>query len=360
MSEFPAGFFDRADETPDSVFYTFDRLVTHIDPGAIAAVRDLYRELALTGDVLDICSSWISHFDPVPARLVALGMNANELDANAAATDTIIHDLNAEPVLPFDDGSFDAVTCCVSVDYLTRPTEVFADVARVLRPGGAFVVTFSNRCFPTKAIRAWLAASDRQRCSIVATYFALTDGFGPATVQLRNPGAAGDPLYAVWARRLPLGVRVRRATATDQAFISEMQYEALFVPNGGDRPDRSLLEVPEVARYHVGFGSRAGDLGFVAEDGDGRPIGAVWVRQVEGYGFVDDHTPELAIGVVADRRGNGMGGLLLEALLAVLPRVSLSVDRRNPAIRLYGRFGFEEVRAVGDHTVVMLHDEVRP
>ena len=198
-SIFPPHFFDRADETADERFYAADRLVTHIDMGAIAAVSALYRELELDGDVLDLCSSWVSHFDPPPARLVALGMNATELSANIAASSWVVRNLNDDPTLPFDDAAFDAVTCCVSVDYLTRPLEVFAEVARVLRPGGAFVCTFSNRCFPTKAIRGWLSTDDRGHCAIVSAYFEETPPFGEPTVELRNPGAHGDPLYAVWA-----------------------------------------------------------------------------------------------------------------------------------------------------------------
>jgi len=154
--EFPPGFFDRADPTDDAGFYAFERLVTHIDDGAISAVGDLYDELGLTGTVLDLMGSWVSHFHATPAHLTVLGMNAAELAANPQAAATVVHDLNADPRLPFDDDSFDAAVCCVSVDYLTHPIEVFADVARILRPGAAFVTTFSNRCFPTKAIRGWL------------------------------------------------------------------------------------------------------------------------------------------------------------------------------------------------------------
>jgi SAM-dependent methyltransferase len=113
----------------------------------------------------------------------------------------LIQDLNDNPILPFSDASFDAVTCCVSVDYLTRPVEVFAEAARVLRPGAPFVVTFSNRCFPTKAIRGWLATDDRGRCTIVAIYFDQAGLFDEPTVELRNPASTGDALYAVWARR---------------------------------------------------------------------------------------------------------------------------------------------------------------
>ncbi len=206
---FPPGFFHRSDESPDDRFYSFDRLVTHIDDGAIAAVGTLYDELELTGEVLDICSSWVSHFRSGPVRLVAMGMNARELASNEMASSWVVRDLNVEPVLPFEDASFDAVTCCVSVDYLTKPLDVFAEVARVLRPGGVFVCTFSNRCFPTKAIRGWLLTDDTGRCDIVATYFEMTPGFGGPVTQRRNPGARTDPLYAVWARRLDEPVRGR-------------------------------------------------------------------------------------------------------------------------------------------------------
>ncbi len=202
---FPPGFFDRQDESDDSEFYSFDRLVAHIDERAIIAVGETYEELGLTAsdiEVLDICSSWTSHFPVKPGRLVATGMNAVELKANEMADDWSVHDLNSDPTLPFDDASFDAVTCAVSVDYLSRPLEVFAEVARVLRPGGLFMCTFSNRCFPTKAIRGWLSTDDRGRCAIVATYFDLTDGFAEPLVQHRNPGTRTDPLYAVWAERV--------------------------------------------------------------------------------------------------------------------------------------------------------------
>lgn len=197
---FPPGFFDRSDPTGDDRFYDAPRLVTHIDDRAIAAVGALYAELGLTGDVLDLMSSWISHFVDAPRSLTALGMNETELAANEMASAHVVHDLNVDPTLPFEDGSFDAVTCCVSVDYLTRPIEVFGDVARVLRPGGIFVCTFSNRCFPTKAIRGWLMTDDEGHGAIVSRYFADSGAFDPASVDVRIPlGSGSDPLYAVYA-----------------------------------------------------------------------------------------------------------------------------------------------------------------
>ncbi len=201
--EFPAGFFARDDEWADEAFYAPPRLVAHIDDGAIAAVGAVYEELGLTGEVLDLCSSWISHFRAAPARLVALGMNQVELARNPQAAEWVVHDLNVDPVLPFADASFDGVTCCVSVDYLVRPLEVFDEVARVLRPGAPFVCAFSNRCFPTKAIHGWLAAGDAAHVHIVSEYFRLSHGWGEVTAERRTPSDdyRGDPLFAVWSRR---------------------------------------------------------------------------------------------------------------------------------------------------------------
>ena len=162
-------------------------------------MRDLYDELGLYGEVLDLCSSWVSHLARTPQRLVVLGMNAVELDQNPQAHERVVHDLNREPTLPFGDASFDGAMCTVSVDYLVRPLEVFDEVARVLRPGAPFVCTFSNRCFPTKAIRGWLGTDDEFHVRLVAEYFRRSAGWDePRAEQRPTPG---DPLFAVWAHR---------------------------------------------------------------------------------------------------------------------------------------------------------------
>ena len=201
---FPTGFFRRSDPSPDTQFYAFDRLVTHIDDRAIAAVGSLYHHLGLTGRVLDLMSSWISHFRTPPEHLTVLGMNPNELAANEAAAERVVHDLNVDPSLPFADGSFDAAVCCVSVDYLVRPIDVFREVHRVLVPGGLFVCTFSNRCFPTKAINGWLRSDDDGRVAIVGEYFRRSGGWAePEAALCTPPYTPGDPLYAVWASTSP-------------------------------------------------------------------------------------------------------------------------------------------------------------
>lgn len=211
---FPDWFFDRDDSSSDIRFYEPARLVTHIDANAIDAVGDLYAELGVDGSapgsrqVLDLMSSWVSHLHSPPSELVVLGMNSAELEANPMASRRVVQDLNAEPALPFPDDEFDAVLCCVSIDYLIRPVEVLTEVARVLRAGAPVVITFSNRCFPSKAVRGWLAATDTQRGAIVAQYLRRADGFDEPEIALRTPlGDAagwsyrGDPLYAVVARR---------------------------------------------------------------------------------------------------------------------------------------------------------------
>ena len=212
---FPPGFFDRQDDSDDGRFYTAPRLVTHIDDGAIEAVGDLYEELAVDGSsprpvrVLDLMSSWVSHLRTAPAELVVLGMNRRELEANPQATETVVQDLNRVTALPFPDASFDAVLCCVSIDYLVRPIEVLAEAARVLRPGAPVALTFSNRLFPTKAVHGWLTADEDLRCSIACEYLRQAGGFTEPEATLRTPPAPdrggryrGDPLYAVVAHRL--------------------------------------------------------------------------------------------------------------------------------------------------------------
>jgi SAM-dependent methyltransferase len=193
--------FARFDESPDTEFYAVPRFVTHIDDGAIGAVTQLYRErLPAGGAVLDLMSSWVSHLPPdiTYRRVVGLGMNAEELAANPRLHAWVVHDLNLDPRLPFAEGEFDAAAICVSIDYLTRPVEVLRDLGRVVRPGGPLVVTFSNRCFPTKAIAAWLAVDDAGHVDLVEAF--LTEAGWSAIEQLDRSPAAGDPLFALVAR----------------------------------------------------------------------------------------------------------------------------------------------------------------
>ena len=221
-SGYTDGFFERGDPASDAIFYLPPRLVTHIDNAAIRAVSELYEQLGIDGSsgnpsrVLDLMSSWVSHLRAAPDELVVLGMNASELAANSMATERIVQDLNTDPVLPFADDSVDAVLCCVSIDYLVRPVEVLREAARVLRPGGQIVITFSNRCFPTKAIRGWLETDDAGRGAIVIDYLRRAGGFDGAQLSLRTPasrGYRGDPLYAVTARAVSARAVTARAAA---------------------------------------------------------------------------------------------------------------------------------------------------
>jgi SAM-dependent methyltransferase len=200
-------FFEREDESPDARFYEQARLLVHIDEYAIEAARRLYGEvLPAAGALLDLMSSYKSHMAPELAwtRLCGLGMNAEELRANDQLTDHVVHDINADPALPFGDDEFDGAVVTVSVQYMTKPIETFREVCRVLKPGAPFVVTYSNRMFPTKAIRIWRALDDRERAGLIATYFKRAGGFGDVSAENRSidSGSYNDPLFAVWARKL--------------------------------------------------------------------------------------------------------------------------------------------------------------
>ena len=191
--------FQRTDESNDAAFYRAPRFVYHIDEGAVKQVTALYRQyFSPHGDTLDLMSSWVSHFpEEMPlGRVAGLGMHAAELNANPRLSEGVVHDLNRDPALPFEDHVFDQAAICVSVDYLVQPLAVFDGLARVLRPGAPLVVTFSNRCFPTKAIKAWLRLDDEQRIAWVKGYFSRTGPWYRVHEQVFRP-QHGDPLYAV-------------------------------------------------------------------------------------------------------------------------------------------------------------------
>ena len=199
----PPSAYSREDETPDPAFYTVPRKLVHIDDGAIAALARLYGEiLPRGGRLLDVMSSWRSHLpaDLEPRAVIGLGLNAEEMADNPQLTGHVVHDLNREPRLPFDDEAFDGATCAVSIQYVMHPLRFLGEVRRVLRPGAPFVVGFSNRCFFTKAVAVWVESSDEEHVALVRAYFDRAGGWRDVTAEDRSPGG-GDPLYAVWARR---------------------------------------------------------------------------------------------------------------------------------------------------------------
>lgn len=198
---FPDQFFERVDESPDSRFYQFPRLVTHIDDATIAALTAFYADFLPAGmRVLDLMSSWVSHLpDTHYGHVAGLGMNAEELAANPRLDQRIVHDLNVEPRLPFDDGSFDRAVVAVSIQYLTRPVEVFTDLARVLAPGGRLAIAMSHRCFPTKAILAFRTLPPQDRVRVAGAYLHAAGYVDVAFVDRSPPNA--DPLWIVVGAR---------------------------------------------------------------------------------------------------------------------------------------------------------------
>ena len=206
--------FARLDERDDRLFYIQPRLVQHLDALARAQITEIHARFLRPGmRVLDLMSSWVSHLpEGVPLEVTGLGLNAEELKQNPHLVECVLHDLNQNPELPFADAHFDAVLCTASVEYLVKPLEVVRAVRRVLKPGAAFVVTFSERWFPPKAIQIWSLLHPFERLGLVFDYLQRSRGFTglgtesvrdwprPADDQYAGQFAFADPVYAVWGR----------------------------------------------------------------------------------------------------------------------------------------------------------------
>jgi SAM-dependent methyltransferase len=206
--------FSRLDETEDSLFYSKDRFVNHLDSTALSKVKALIEMLVKKTHpiLLDLMAGWDSHLpdDLEPSKVVGLGLNANELSKNKSLAEFLLHDLNVNPSLPFSDNTFDAVINTISVDYITKPIEVFQEVSRILKPGGLFLVIFSNRMFPEKAIKIWSRSNEEARAQLVENYFKWAGGFSnpmifvsqggprPKDDKYAAYGIPSDPVFAVY------------------------------------------------------------------------------------------------------------------------------------------------------------------
>jgi hypothetical protein len=204
----PEDFF-RSDQGADTSFYAVPKLVYHIDEPAVASLTQYYRNTIKDGsDVLDICSSWVSHypleFPDTMGKISATGISTLELQFNDQLTGGYKQaDLNVETKIPYPDNSFDVVTCVVSIDYLIDPVTVLKEAHRVLRKGGKVILSQSNRCFPTKAIAMWLKMNDRQHLELINGYFQYAGGFEPRkaydiTATLPDNGYR-DPMFIIEA-----------------------------------------------------------------------------------------------------------------------------------------------------------------
>ncbi|MBE9139514.1 class I SAM-dependent methyltransferase [Nodosilinea sp. LEGE 07088] len=205
----------KLDPSSDILFYDAPRFVTHVDDGFIQRLTELYRDrLKPNSRVFDMMSSWVSHLpDDVTFEWVeGHGMNGEELAKNRHLDHYFVQNLNETPQLPLADQSFDAVLNTVSVQYLQQPEVVFAEIYRILKPGGIAIVSFSNRMFYQKAIAAWRDGSEARRVNLVKSYFGSVPGFNNPEVLIHTSNApailqmlgmsGGDPFYAVIAERM--------------------------------------------------------------------------------------------------------------------------------------------------------------
>jgi SAM-dependent methyltransferase len=200
----PPQAFGKIDTDDDALFYDEPRLVYHIDDHAVAVLTEFYRTVLPAGGVLlDLMSSWVSHLPPETeyAEVIGLGMNAAELAANPRLGRRVVQNLNRDPALPLADRSVDAAMICVSVQYLQQPVAVLREVARVLRPGAPVVISFSNRCFPTKAVEVWHRLNDSGHARLVERYLSHA---GFAAIETHRLAEyiedEQDPLIAVVGR----------------------------------------------------------------------------------------------------------------------------------------------------------------
>ena len=206
----------RKDNQPDEKFYSTPRLVHHLDFRARSIVRDIHNiYLKKRGSILDLMASWDSHLSDAfdSSHLTVLGINMEELKANPIADDHIVQDINENPDLPFREKSFDGIICTSSVEYLTKPREVFNEIARVLKPDGICVMTFSNRWFPPKVVSIWEELYEFERLGLVSDYFLTTRSFGeiitvshrgwPRPLDDKYYGSVpfSDPVYGVIAEK---------------------------------------------------------------------------------------------------------------------------------------------------------------
>ncbi len=196
---------------------------------------------------------------------------------------------------------------------------------------------------------------------------ARTGAAGPLeSVYLRDPdGNLLEISNVIRGKKLPLteSISLRHVNASDESLLEEMLLEAVYVPQGQTRPDRSILEQPQVQKYYQHWGA-PGDHGWIAEDSRRQSVGAIWARLFaesdKGYGYIDAETPELSMAVHPAHRGIGIGSMLLEQMIAELKShryraLSLSVDPRNPALKLYSRIGFRFVEANGGSWTMIKH-----
>lgn len=192
--------FTRVDPGSDSEFYRTPRQVGHVDSKASGFIRDIYAENLKQGDrVLDLMSSYQCHLpEDKDLHVTGLGMNKEEMDSNGMIDQVCVHDLNEETGIPFPDASFDMVACSLSVEYLVQPMEVFHETARILKPGGRFLLSFSNRWFPPKVTRLWTLLHPYERMGWILQLFEDTNQFGKLlTMSVQGwPRPVDDPYYA--------------------------------------------------------------------------------------------------------------------------------------------------------------------
>ena len=286
---FSEDVFSRLDDRDDTLFYETDRFVSHLDSLALSTVEKLIGQLIVEDrpHILDLMAGWDSHIPSTlnPSRVVGLGLNENELKENKALTEIVIHDLNKAPCFPFPANAFDVIINTVSVDYMTSPVRVFQEAGKILKPGGLFLVIFSNRFFPKKVVKIWREASEEERVILVEEMFSVAGVFDQPAVftskgkprpkddKYAHLGIPSDPVYAVYAekrggdpaRKMRPKVTLAYGEKPDQTEIERRKKqvkETLKCPHCGERlkkwivPDNPFFQTWDNEYMYICFNDR--------------------------------------------------------------------------------------------------------
>ncbi|MFP4213777.1 MAG: class I SAM-dependent methyltransferase, partial [Desulfohalobiaceae bacterium] len=191
----------REDENPDQNFYSRPRFIGHVDQQASEHLQQEYSRYLMPGmRVLDLMSSLHSHLPlDMDLEVTGLGLNLEELQANPRLSKHLIQDINQKPELPFASGSFEALICSLSIEYVTSPLSLLREMHRVLAPGGTLLISFSNRWFPPKVTRLWTSLHEFERLGLVLELALRTGGFtNLQTTTIRNWWRPKDDKWYGW------------------------------------------------------------------------------------------------------------------------------------------------------------------
>lgn len=190
--------FSRLDESDDYIFYRNPRFTSHIDSKCHENLVKTYAEiLPSSGKILDFMSGYQSHIPNGDYEVIGLGLNSEEMKLNPSLNDFVVHDVNKNPKLPFENEEFDAIVCDFSIGYVVDPIAIFRELDRILKKKGLIAFSFSNRLFPQKAVRIWREILDYEKLGYVTELFIRNGWSKIATITHRGYPRPWEDRYSL-------------------------------------------------------------------------------------------------------------------------------------------------------------------